>query len=115
MTKQPSWIDALPKATDKKCEAVIHSASTLNEDGTETEYYNRKMDGHKELSELLPHIPDADDISLIDKLYVSPEDEIKRLEGIIVQLNEKNNELTKDRDNFKKWYLNLLQGTTQNY
>ena len=56
------WTDALPKSTDK-CEAIIHSASTLNEDGTETEYYNRERDGHKELSELLPN---PDDIEILN-------------------------------------------------
>lgn len=66
MTKQPNWIDALPKATDKKCEAVLHSAFTLNEDGTETEYYNRERDGHKELSELLPEV---DDLAILDNPF----------------------------------------------
>ncbi len=59
MKSNISWVDAIPKSTDK-CEAVILSASTLNEDGTETEYYNRERDGHKELSELLPNPNDIE-------------------------------------------------------
>lgn len=62
MKEQPKW--SLPKYTDKIPEVIIHSASTLNPDGTKTEYYNRERDGHKELCELLPQV--EDDIKIFE-------------------------------------------------
>lgn len=53
-----NWTDALNRSDKPLPVLTIQSAAHLNPDGTKTEYYNRERDGHKELEELLPQIPD---------------------------------------------------------
>jgi hypothetical protein len=98
---KPHWTDALPKATDKY-EAIINSASTLNEDGTETEYYNRERDGHKELSGLLPKLPEENnsDWDTLMQTYNSEqqlkiEDVMYGMHRLILKLQEENADLLK--------------------